>query len=342
MQMDGYRIAVAGATGVVGRTIVKILEERRFPVGELRLLATERSRGALLGFCGQALRVGVAGPEAFSGMDIVFFAVGTDASRVLVPLARDRGAVCIDKSNAFRMDPGTPLVVPEVNPEALRGHHGVIASPNCSTIQMVVVLKPLGDAAGLKRVVVSTYQAVSGSGRGGMAELEGQIRAIAAGTEAAVSFYPRQIALNLIPHIDKFGADGYTGEERKMIDETRKIMGLPDLPVTATTVRVPVAVSHAESVNVETGRKLTRHEARAILAGAPGVVLMDDPAAGMYPTPLDAAGRDEVLVGRVREDPSAANGLDLWIVADNLRKGAATNAVQIAERLVSEGLLGSS
>ncbi|MDP2873079.1 MAG: aspartate-semialdehyde dehydrogenase [Bacillota bacterium] len=338
--MSEYRVAVAGATGLVGRTILRILEERSFPVGEIRLLATERSAGQEIEFAGRKVKVQIARPEAFEGMDLAFFAVGTDASRILAPIARDRGAVAIDKSNAFRMDPAVPLVVPEVNADALAGHRGIIASPNCSTIQMVAVLKPLDTAAGLARVVVSTYQSVSGSGRGGMVELESQLQDLHSGRKAAVRFYPRQVAMNLIPHIDSFLPDGYTGEERKMILETRKILGLPELPVTATTVRVPVMVGHAEAVNVETRRKLTRAEALRALAAAPGVVVMDDPAAGLYPTPLDAAGRDEVLVGRVREDPSIENGLDLWIVADNLRKGAATNAVQIAEHLVSARLIG--
>lgn len=337
--MSEYRVAVAGATGLVGRTILRILEERSFPVGEIRLLATERSAGEEITFAGRKVKVQIAAPEAFEGMQLAFFAVGTDASRVLAPMARDRGAVAIDKSNAFRMDPAVPLVVPEVNGDALAGHPGIIASPNCSTIQMVCVLKPLDTAAGLARVVVSTYQSVSGSGRGGMDELESQLKDLHSGRPAAVRFYPRQIAANVIPHIDSFSADGYTGEERKMILESRKILGLPDLPVTATTVRVPVMVGHSEAVNVETKRKLTRAQALKVLSEAPGVVVMDDPAAGLYPTALDAAGRDEVLVGRIREDLSIENGLDLWIVSDNLRKGAATNAVQIAERLVADGLL---
>jgi len=340
--MSGYRAAVAGATGVVGRAILTVLAEREFPLRKLRLLATERSRGTAVSFRGETLRVEVAGPGAFAGMDIVFFAVGTEASKVLVPLAREEGAVCIDKSNAFRMDPLVPLVVPEVNAGSLRGHRGIVASPNCSTIQMVVALKPLADAAGLKRVVVATYQSVSGSGRGGLVELDQQVRAIVAGGEAGVLFYTRQIAFNLIPHIDRFGPDGYTGEECKMINETRKILAMPDLPVTATCVRVPVAVGHAEAVNIETKRKLSRDEAWRVLSAAKGIVLMDGPDEGTYPTPLDAAGRDEVFVGRVREDPSVENGLDLWVVADNLRKGAATNAVQIAESLAAGGLLGSA
>jgi aspartate-semialdehyde dehydrogenase len=338
--LSEYKIAVAGATGLVGRTILGILEERSFPIGEIRLLATERSAGEEIEFAGRSIKVQVAAPEAFEGMDLAFFAVGTDASRILAPMARDRGAVAIDKSNAFRMNPAVPLVVPEVNADALAGHQGIIASPNCSTIQMVCVLKPLHDVAGLERVVVSTYQSVSGSGRGGMVELESQLKDLHSGEAPAVRFYPRQIAANVIPHIDSFSADGYTGEERKMVLETRKILGLPELRVTATTVRVPVMVGHSESVNVETKRKLTRAEALRALSEAPGVVVMDDPASILYPTALDAAGRDEVLVGRVREDISVENGLDLWIVSDNLRKGAATNAVQIAEHLVAAGLLG--
>jgi aspartate-semialdehyde dehydrogenase len=332
-------VALAGATGVVGRTILKVLEERSFPLGEIRLLATERSEGQTVPFRGQEVKVEAVRGGSFRGVDLAFFAVGTEASAALVPLAREAGAVCIDKSNAFRMEPGVPLVVPEVNPEALRGGRGIIASPNCSTIQLVMVLKPLHDAARLKRVVVATYQSVSGSGRQGLVELEEQLEAIRGGLEPVVRFYPRRIAGNVIPHIDSFGADGLCGEERKLIDETRKIMDLPHLALTATTVRVPVAIGHAEAVNVELERKLSAEEARQALRAAPGVLVLDRPAEAVYPTPLDAAGRDEVLVGRVREDPSTARGLDLWVVADNLRKGAATNAVQIAERLMAMGLL---
>jgi aspartate-semialdehyde dehydrogenase len=332
--MERVKVAVVGATGLVGRTIISVLEERRFPVGELRLLATERSAGSYLTYAGEQRRVLLTTPETLAGIDFAFFAVGTEASRVLVPMAVRGGAIAVDKSNAFRMDPQVPLVVPEVNPRALDHHQGIIASPNCTTIQCVVALRPIADAAGLARVFLSSYQAVSGSGRGGMDELRQQSEAMALGQAPAVRFYPRQIAGNVIPHIDSFGADGYTGEERKMIAETRKILMQPDLPVAATAVRVPVPVSHAVTVVVETQRPLSRAEARERLAGSPGVRLVDDPATARYPTPADAAGQDDVLVGRIREVPGMPRTLEMWVVADNLRKGAATNAVQIAERLL--------
>jgi aspartate-semialdehyde dehydrogenase len=324
---------VTGATGLVGRTILGILAERRFPVSEIRLLASERSAGAILDFAGQPVTVGVASAGAYLDIDFAFFAVGTEASRQLVPFAQAAGAVAVDKSNAFRMDPRVPLVVPEVNASALAGHNGIVASPNCTTIQTVLALKPVADAAGLDWVHICSYQAVSGSGRGGMQELSEQNQALAAGRQPVVRFYPRQIAGNVIPHIDSFGADGYTGEERKLIAETRKILSLPDLPVAATAVRVPVMVSHATSVLLKTTNPLGADEARRVIGQFPGVRIVDDPAHELYPTPLDAAGQDQVLVGRIRAVPGMSNALELWVVGDNLRKGAATNAVQIAEHL---------
>lgn len=331
--MTGYRVAIAGATGVVGRTIMEVLAERHFPLSELRLLATERSAGTMLPFAGEEIAVRIAAPEAFAGVDFVFFAVGTEASRALVPVAVSAGAVAIDKSNAFRMAEGVPLVVPEVNAHALSGHKGIVASPNCTTIQTVMALKPLLDAAGLESLHVCSYQAVSGSGREGMDELRAQLQAIAAGNQPRAEFYPRQIADNVIPHIDSFGPDGYTGEERKLVSETRKILELPDLPVAATCVRVPVMVAHSTAVLVKTTRPIGVADARRVIGGFSNVVLMDVPEQGIYPTPLDAAGRDEVFVGRIRVVPGMENTLEMWIVGDNLRKGAATNAVQIAERL---------
>lgn len=333
--MTAYTVAIVGATGLVGRAIGGVLAERRFPVGELRLLASERSAGQTLIWRGRDITVEAVRPAAFRGVDLAFFAVGTAASRELVPIARGQGVTVIDKSNAFRLDPAVPLVVPEVNGRDLAAHTGLVANPNCTAIQIVVALAPLARAAGLRRVHIASYQSVSGSGRGGMAELAAQQEAMAAGDSAAVSFYPRQIAGNLIPHIDSFDPAGFTGEECKIVNETRKLLGLPDLPIAATAVRVPVMVAHAVVAYVETERHLTRDQARAILAVAPGLRLVDDPAAGDYPTPLDAVGGDEVLVGRVREAPSLPGTLGLWIVADNLRKGAATNAVQIAEHLLA-------
>ncbi len=339
MAARDYTVAIAGATGVVGGTVRRILEERDFPVAELRALASERSAGRRLPFKGGEVEVRRLDASAFAGVDLAFFAAGGDVSREYVRVAADAGAIVIDKSSAFRGDPDVPLVVPEVNPEHLDAHKGVIATPNCSTIQMVVALKPIYDAAGIERVVVSTYQSVSGSGQGGIAALDTQAHAWAQGEDVGPQFYPHQIAFNLLPHIDSFLPSGYTKEEQKMVDETVKIFADPDLKVTATCVRVPVFGAHSEAVNVQTKRKLGAAEARAVLAAAPGIEVVDVPAELAYPMPLEAEGKDPVYVGRVREDPTIVNGLDLWVVADNLRKGAALNAVQIAEELVRRGLL---
>lgn len=337
--MKEYTVAVVGATGAVGQTMLKVLEERNFPVKKIVPLASARSQGQEVLFRGRAVRVEEARPEVFQGIDLALFSAGKGVSLELAPEAVKRGAVVVDNSNAFRMDPAVPLVVPEVNPEALRGHQGLIANPNCSTIQMVVVLKPLHDRARVRRVVVSTYQAVSGTGLEAIAELEAQSAAVLEGKDVEPSVYPYQIAFNVLPHIDVFDETGYTLEEWKMTRETKKIMGDDSIAVTATTVRVPVFYGHSEAVNVETETKLTPDEARQILAQAPGVVVVDDPAHLKYPLAVQAAGRNEVYVGRIREDFSIARGLNLWIVADNVRKGAAFNAVQIAERLVQDGLV---
>jgi aspartate-semialdehyde dehydrogenase len=334
-----YTVAIVGATGVVGGTVRGILEERGFPVAELRALASERSAGRRLPFKGGEVEVHRLDAEAFAGVDLAFFAAGGDVSRRSVPAAVEAGAIVVDKSSAFRRDPAVPLVVPEVNPEHLDAHRGLIATPNCSTIQMVVALKPIYDAAGIERVVVSTYQSVSGSGQGGIAALDAQARAWAADAPVEARLYPHQIAFNLLPHIDGFLPSGSTKEEQKMADETVKIFADPGLKVTATCVRVPVFGAHSEAVNVQTKRKLGAAEARALLAAAPGVEVVDDPAQLAYPMPLHAEGKDPVYVGRLRDDPTIANGLDMWVVADNLRKGAALNAVQIAEELVRRGLL---
>lgn len=337
--MKKLNVAVVGATGAVGQTMLKVLEERNFPVATLLPLASARSKGQNLVFRGETTAIEEACPEAFSDIDLAFFSAGTDTSLSLAPEAVKRGAVVVDNSNAFRMNPDVPLVVPEVNPEALRTHQGIIANPNCSTIQMVMVLKPLHDRARIKRVVVSTYQAVSGTGQEAIAELRTQSSQILLGQPVKPEIYPYQIAFNVLPHIDVFDETGYTLEEWKMVRETAKIMSDETIAITATAVRVPVMYGHSEAINIETEKKLLPEEARAILAQAPGVVVVDDPRENKYPLPTQAAGRNEVFVGRIREDFSTRNGLNLWVVADNLRKGAAYNAVQIAERLLTDGLL---
>lgn len=334
-----YTVAIAGATGVVGGTVRRILEERGFPVGELRLLASKRSQGAQLAFAGETVAVQELHDDSFAGVDLAFFAAGGSVSKEFVPKAVAVGTIVIDKSSCFRQDPDVPLVVPEVNPEALADHHGIIATPNCSTIQMVVALKPLYDAAGIKRVVVATYQSVSGAGKRGVDALAHQSAQAVAGDAVLDEHFPHRIAFNLLPHIDSFLPSGSTREEQKMVDETHKIFADSDLAVSATCVRVPVFGAHSEALNIETRRKVTATEARELLVAFPGIEVVDDPASLSYPTPLDAEGRDAVFVGRIREDDTIANGLNLWVVSDNLRKGAALNAVQIAEELVRRELL---
>lgn len=326
--MSGYRVAVVGALGAVGSRLLAVLEERRFPVAELRLFTSSRSAGGEAVFQGERLPVREAAADRLDGVELAFFAVGDAVSRELAPVAARKGAVVVDKSNAFRMDPDVPLVVPEVNGRELAAHRGIIASPNCSTIQLVVALAPLHREAGLREVTVATYQSVSGSGAEALEELD---RQIAGDGEARV--YARPIAFNVLPQCDRFLPDGSTREEAKLVNETRKILSLPDLPVAATAARVPVRVGHSEAIWAAFERPLPAARAREILAAAAGVTVVDDPEAGLYPTPLDAAGRDDVLVGRLRADPVRHHGLSLWVVADNLRKGAATNAVQIAEEL---------
>jgi aspartate-semialdehyde dehydrogenase len=335
-----YRVAVAGATGAVGQQMVACLEERDFPVAELKPLASERSLGKKVSFKGKEIPVEVLTKDSFQGIEVAIFSAGGSISKEYGPIAAQAGAVVVDNSSAWRMDPNVPLVVPEVNPQdiALYKKMGIIANPNCSTIQMVVVLKPLHDAARIKRVVVSTYQAVSGTGQKAVDELAAQVRALLTDQEVVNKVYPHRIAFNCFPHIDTFLENGYTKEEMKMVHETKKIMGDDTIEVTATTVRVPVFYGHSESVNIETERKLAPAEARKILAKFPGIKVVDDPSKNEYPMPLDAAGQDFTLVGRIREDFSIKNGLNLWVVADNVRKGAATNAVQIAEILVRDYL----
>lgn len=336
--MVGYNVCVVGATGVVGQEILKVLDQRRFPAAKLRLCATARSAGKKVLFKGEELTVEETRAASFEGMNIALFAGGA-ASTEHADAARKAGAVVIDNSSAFRLDPEVPLVVPEVNPEDVRWHKGIIANPNCSTIIMVVPLKPLVDAAGVKRVVVSTYQATSGAGAAGMRELLDQTRSVLDGEPFTPEAFAHQIAFNLIPHIDVFQVLDYTKEEWKMVHESRKMFHDESMRITATAVRVPVVRSHSESINLETERPLSPAEAREILAHAPGVVVVDDPANKRYPMPVDVTDRDEVFVGRIRRDNTLDNGLNLFVAADQIRKGAATNAVQIAELLVRDNLL---
>ena len=322
-------VAVLGATGAVGRTMLEVLAEREIPVEKLTLLASERSAGRRIEWQGREYTVQAPAPGTFRGVDFALFSAGADRSKTWGPRAAEEGAVVIDNSSAWRMDPEVPLVVPEVNADSLETlPKGIIANPNCSTIQMVVALKPIHDAAGITRVVTTTFQSVSGAGETGRDALRHEL----AGEEQGGSPFARRIAGNVIPQIGDFDAEGWTGEERKMINETRKILSLPDLPVAATCVRVPVDLGHSVQVAVETERELSVEEARQALAAFPGIIVSDG-AAG-YPTPFEAANRDEVFVGRIRRDPFLPRTLHLWVVADNLRKGAATNAVQIAEKLV--------
>ena len=325
-----YTVAVAGATGLVGRMMTTILEEQNFPVERFVPLASARSAGMEVMFQGKPVKVQTLTGNSFSGVDFALFSAGANTSKEYSPQAVTHGTVVIDNSSAFRMDPDVPLVVPEVNPDDAFKHHGIIANPNCSTIQMVVVLKPLHEAFGIKRVVVSTYQSVTGAGKKGVNQLEDEMAKVPLREKK----FPHPIAYNILPHIDVFLPDGYTKEEQKMMLETKKIMGA-DIPVTATTVRVPVFGGHSEAVNIEFERSCSPEEVRAILNHAPGVIVEDDPSKNLYPMPVNAYGKNEVFVGRIRKDYSIANGINLWIVSDNIRKGAATNAVQIAELLIS-------
>jgi aspartate-semialdehyde dehydrogenase len=334
-----FDVAVVGATGAVGSTMLRVLEERGFPVTRLVPLASARSAGRELEYLGKPFPVGELTRDAFEGVQIALFSAGGARSREFAPAAVEAGAVVIDNSSAFRMDPAVPLVVPEVNEADLAGHSGIVANPNCVAAPLVVALKPLADAVGLERVVLSSYQSVSGTGAAAVQELREQTAGYLAGEEPEPSVYPHPIAFNALPHIDVFGEDGYTGEETKVMNETRKMLGLPDLAVSATCVRIPVIQSHSISVHIETSEKLDAEQARRALMAAPGVALVDEPQANRYPLPREATGRDEVLVGRIRDDSSHPRGLAMWIVGDNLRKGAATNAVQIAESLVTKGWL---
>ncbi len=331
----GVRVGVVGAAGAVGSTLLQVLAERRFPVESLRLMATERSAGSVVRWGDREWTVERTEPGSFSGLDICFLAVpGSRVSRELAPLALAAGAVVIDKGSAFRLDPEVPLVVPEVNGDQVRPGPGIIASPNCTTIPLTMCLHPLRVAAGLRRVIVSTYQAASGAGTAGLDELRAGIVATMQGAQPPARVFPRPLAFDVLPQCDAFSEGGYTQEEWKLVRETRKILGDPDLRLTATAARVPVFVGHSESVYVETVRPLPADVARTLLAGAPGVVVRDDPAQGEYPTARGVAGQDTVQVGRIRQDPGDPCGLLFWVVGDNLRKGAATNAVQIAEEWI--------
>ena len=333
-----FTLAIVGATGAVGRELLSTVENRNFPATKVIALASSRSAGTALPFRGGEIIVQELKDDSFDGIDMALFSAGGSTSERFAPLAVKSGCVVVDNSSAWRMDERCPLVVPEVNPQALQGHKGIIANPNCSTIQMVVALQPLHKAAGIRRVVVSTYQAVSGTGQKAITELETQIRQMFNGQEPDVNVYPHRIAFNCLPQIDVFMDNGYTKEEMKMTLETVKIMGDPSIKVTATAVRVPVFYGHSESLNIEFNKKLSAKEARAILSTAPGITVYDNPEEKMYPMPLDAAGEDDVFVGRIRDDESCDNTINLWVVADNIRKGAALNTVQIAERLLADGL----
>lgn len=332
--MKKYNVAVVGATGMVGTKMLEILEERNFPIKNLYPMASKKSKGKEIIFNEKKYVVEELTENSFDKeIDIALFSAGGNTSKYFSPIAASKGVIVIDNSNAFRMDPSVPLVVPEVNPEDLNWHKNIISNPNCSTIQAVVVLKPLHEKYKIKRIIYSTYQAVSGSGLNGYSDLEKGILG------DKNDFYPHQIAYNCLPHIDVFMENGYTKEEMKMINETRKILHEQSLKITATTVRVPVYYSHSESINIEFKKTTDVDEARNILANSPGIIIEDDPTNNIYPLAINAAGKNEVFVGRIRKDESVENGLNLWVVADNIRKGAATNAVQIAEILIKNNLI---
>jgi aspartate-semialdehyde dehydrogenase len=334
------RVAILGATGAVGDVLRRVLAEREFPVDDLICLASPRSAGKRVAFGDDEVEVQAVSADAFEGVDIALFTAGATRSREWAPIAIERGVVVVDNSSAFRMDAGVPLVVADVNPEAAREHRGLVANPNCSTMQLRPVLKPILDTAGIERVTISTYQAVSGTGRSAIDGLRAEASQSLSGDTVAPAVYPHRIAFNVIPVAGSFtGDDGYTDEELKLVNETRKILSAPDLRISATCVRVPVVTGHSEAVWVETTRPMSPGELRDLLMDREGIVVVDDPASHAYPTPLDAAGSDDVYVGRIRRDLGCENGLALWVVSDNLRKGAATNAVQIAELLVRDGLL---
>jgi aspartate-semialdehyde dehydrogenase len=335
---SAYNVAVVGATGAVGGAMLETLARRAFPINQLRLLASERSRGKTCPFQGRDVAVEVLTEDSFEGIDFALFSAGADRSLAFAPAAAAAGAIVVDNSSAFRMDPDVPLVVPEVNPQAISRYtkRGIIANPNCSTIQMLVALKPIYDRVGIKRIVVSTYQAVSGTGTSAIEELRQQVRDFVAGTPLSHRIYPHQIAFNCLPHIDSFLDNGYTKEEMKMVNETRKIFEDESIGVTATAVRVPVFYGHSESINIETRTKISAAEVTALLAEAPGVTVVDDPLKQRYPLATNAQGEFDTFVGRIREDESIANGINLWVVSDNILKGAALNTIQIAEQFFKD------
>ena len=340
MAQKEINLAVVGATGAVGNQMIRCLEEANFPLRSIKLLASRRSVGRELRFKGDLLPVEELTVDSFKGVDVALFSAGGDTSLKYAPAAAAAGCVVVDNSSAWRMDPDVPLVVPEVNPHAIAGYtaKGIIANPNCSTIQMVVALNPIHRKVGIKRIVVSTYQAVSGTGKKAIDELLDQTRAMINFLEYEKNVYPHRIAFNCLPHIDRFQENGYTKEEMKMVHETRKIMEDNTIGVTATTVRIPVFFAHSEAVNVETRQPISAAEVRTLLKDAPGIQVIDDPAKNLYPLAIDAAGQDSTLVGRIRQDESIPNAINMWIVADNIRKGAATNTVQIAGILVRDYL----
>ena len=337
--MNECRIAIVGATGAVGQVFLRIIEERGFPATEIRLCASERSVGRKLKVRDEEIAVELATPKLMSEVDFAFIAASTAVSRELAPLAAKNGAVAIDDSSAFRMEPDVPLVVPEVNGSDLDGHRGIVSIPNCSTTPLVMALKPLHEQNAVQRVVAATYQSVTGTGATAAAELRDQSRAALDGLETVADVYPHQIAFNVLPHVEPFWDNGYTNEEMKMQNETRKIMHAPEIRVSATCVRVPVIVSHSEAVNIEFTDSISAGEVREILEGAPGVRVMDDPQSNVYPMPIDAEGADDVLIGRIRTDLALDNGIAMWLSCDNLRKGAALNSIQIAEEMLERNLL---
>ena len=332
--MNKYRVAIVGATGLVGQEFIKVLEQRNFPMASILLLASDRSAGKKLFVNHREIEVEETTPESFKKVDIALFSAGAETSRYFSPIAAQSGAVVVDNSSAFRMTPAVPLVVPEVNPEDIKWHKGIIANPNCSTIQIVVALYPLHKVNPIKRIIVDTYQAVSGTGSAAVEELTVQAKQVLEGQTAIPHVYPHQIAFNILPEIDVFLDNGYTKEEWKVVEETRKIMHADDIAISATCVRVPVFTGHSMAIHIEFSQSMSLDEAQRILAQAPGIKLLDDPTISLYPQPWSATGTDEVFVGRIRRDASHPNGLVMWVVADNLRKGAALNAVQIAEEMI--------
>ena len=335
---SGPRVAIVGATGLVGETFINVLEERGFPLSSLTLMASARSAGKRITVMGDELEVIEATPDSFEGIDIALFSAGGGTSKRLAPEAARRGAVVVDNSSAWRMEADVPLVVPEVNPDDALNHHGIIANPNCSTIQMVVALWPLHRENPIRRIIVDTYQSASGAGRLALDEMLEQTRGVLNGDTPQPSAFPHRIAFNAIPQIDVFDDEDYTKEEIKMVRETQKIMHAPDIAISATCVRIPAAFAHSEAIHVEFTKPISPADARDILAQAPGIVVNDEPANRDYPMAIDAQGRDEVFVGRIRRDTALDNGLSMWIVADNIRKGAATNTIQIAELIATNAL----